>query len=119
MRAKELNEKAATLVMGWTKKKDDVYPDKQYYVEPGEWTDIFNPSSDISDAWMLVEKMLEKGWQARVTSRPDSIEHPWGCCFVEVSNAKPKQDLLRCCSFTKTAPAAITLAAIAAVEKAE
>lgn len=70
---RELDELIATKVMGW--RKEIVYPPTElmppYYIwvnpmDSDNCLPKFNPSTNIADAWEVVEKMLEQGYDMRL-----------------------------------------------------
>ena len=73
----------------------------------GQWSRLPHYSTDISAAWKVVEKMLESNGV-----------YDFGCCnrYGETFSSwfYPNADESYTCSFDKTAPMAICLAALAA-----
>ena len=114
----EMNALVAEKVMGWTRcsNEDCQGCDHPIYLTGGrwivrvpgrDWDDddyIFAPSTGISAAWMVVEKMREMGFMFRLQSFDTvgaEFQQPWG--FFVSSSAT-------------TAPPAICKAALKAVE---
>ena len=106
MTPSKLNELAAVRVMGWRVTEGAWV--KWYSSDDGRKTHSpdWNPATDIADAWRLVEKVAATNpngcWQ--LTRRFDGV---WRCEFFDGK--------LRVAAHNKTAPLAITLAALRAV----
>ena len=109
MNNSEVNRRVAEEVLGWY--FDDVC--KVWYEVVGgglsglpdrKWHHNFNPSENISDAWMVVEK-LRKNHRIDVTSWIDGFQ----CCIID-------NDGESCYKDAESAPLAISLAALEAVK---
>ena len=99
----DIDKRIATEVMGWTQHNEDWMFDGKLE----DWVDIWSPSTDITDAWLVVEKMRELGYAIR-------IENYVNQNIYEVYVYKNDTE---CTGVTReeTAPKAISLAALEAL----
>ena len=114
---KELDALVATEVMGWHG------GNPSWITQEGKCTgwlsrfetdslaEEFNPSTDISAAWQVVEKMKEKYWMAINTSMSSLQETEWGVEWSK-NGVIEKVDFV----LAPTAPLAICRAALLAME---
>ncbi len=102
MTNQEKIERLATDVMGWKENASGMWYDKEgRYLAFEYW----NPFVNIADAWMLVEKMEQKGWLATVRNRSASFHHLKDGLLISSTGIFQG----------KTAPEAITNAALKAI----
>lgn len=107
MTNQEINKEIAEKVMGW---KDGKHPHDDFLNSGWGGGYVFSPSTDISDAWLVVEKMREKGfWFDLNNGEGDS----WDANFEE----KTLIAELHSVRGEKSAPLAICKAALKAIEK--
>lgn len=101
---RELNDLVAVKVMGWK------YIDDLHWKYNGEFVKDgrpFNPSTNIADAWLVAERMIDRGFEYIVTNELFIGRH---CCeFVLKVNRE-----FRISACGDTAPLAICKAALKA-----
>lgn len=109
----ELDRLVAEKVMGWTEGKDFYIHDYSYVnrkalalLKNGEFDGEWSPSTVISDAMEVLERFLT----FELTKNDDEANYRY-CCELYAPYAVPVAEL------AATAPHAICLAALAAVEK--
>ena len=104
----QLNEMAAK-VMGWFvhHRNTALYYPADYTIstKPARFISEWRPSTSIADAWELVEKMAEQG--LRLWPVPDWHNNWQGMCYRQ-------RECLALTSWMKSAPRAITTAALLA-----
>ena len=99
---RELDILVAEKVMGWT--WDEGCKSWAEDILPRGYS--FNPSENIEDAWAVVEKMIEKGFEDFNLD----FEGTWECVFTDYVEAMGR-------AVSETAPHVICLAALEALEK--
>jgi hypothetical protein len=93
---RELDALVATNVMGWTAWASPMTPKGS--TEPDCWRtgdrqsptlriSAFEPSTDIDDAWLVVEAMRAKGWLFALNDRNGETGKPCWCEFADVGYA--------------------------------
>jgi hypothetical protein len=113
---RELDEAVAVKVMGWEVSpvvEGSPYHGGSYVRQGPMWHRLFNPSTDIAEAWRVVERMRELGFWVSVEFDGiacfcawfgwGSVDRPAGQCQTGPECANP------------TAPRAICEAALAAL----
>ena len=82
--------------------------------EPGydEPTFYFAPSTDLQDAWDVVEKMKDKSWLITIQNCHDKTGHNYQWCVI-MANNDPESEAVE--GMASTVPLAICLAALKAV----
>jgi hypothetical protein len=105
----ELDRLVAEKVMGWEYKENEGYP---YYRGKNIGLDIndFHPSTNISQAFEVVEKMIADGW-VEMAMVYKNIEKVWEVEFYKEGISFDGGD-----SFDKSLPRAICIAALMAKE---
>lgn len=79
----ELNELAATVVMGWRKTADEtIYDDAMWFESDGYLEDMprvvdWQPCQNETQAWMLVDKVLAEWEQDKQRVYRFILEHRW------------------------------------------
>ncbi len=85
--------------------------DKLYFDNP---TPSWSPSEEIADAWLVVEKLKADNWRFDITSKfthsPKEPKTEWGAWFTLPPDGIQGE------GYADTAPLAICLAALKAVE---
>ena len=116
----DINRQVAEQVMGfeytlhfYSKSNDDAwswYKDGRFYLEESD----FNPSENISDAWLVVEKMRELKWDFELKTPSQRSIKQNGCkpAWATFANGFTYGD-----SVAETAQLAICKAALEAVRK--
>lgn len=100
----DIDKRIATEVMGW-----DYIPHEGYktdYAGMMPYVTEFNPSTNISDAWLVVERMRELGWIVTIGNEPPDYD----CEFIY-----DRTTSAFICE--ETAPLAICNAALAALSE--
>ena len=107
MSSEELDRAIATEVMGWQDHPSFAFAlDVPGSDEPAyRYKESWSPSTDISHAWEVVEKMRERRWQFN--------RHPESDQWQAIVNCRALRDTKSAC--VETLPRAICLAALAAV----
>lgn len=106
----ELNLAIGVKVMGWHRETDDIDDGGGMYwmvdgiaMEP-DWT--FDPSTDIANAWRVVEKLEELGWLIEMYSQG-------GCWSALLEHTDGARNVTR--KVAETAPLVICTVALVAI----
>lgn len=113
---RELDREVAEKVMGWSIWKKALYPPipTNSGIPPGskslEPVEAPNYSTSISDAWLVVERMMELGWQ--YCELRSELNDVWICLFRKEIEDEP----IHIGYFTEPVAKSICLAALRALE---
>jgi len=125
MNNQDIDELIATRIMGWEKRQAYFHPSNPKYWFDGDSSErqiianAWRPSTNIAQAWEVVEKMIEKGFYINIGT--DDLNQ-FFCALVYGETSIEEdgiQKILKEKVFSaeeKTAPLAICLAALKAVE---
>ncbi len=117
MTNEQLDALVAEKVMGWTFYRQRLHPNHTFLTQtwrtehgsimPSMWT----PTTEIAQAWEVVERMVKLGWNVRIMNYGIAPElpdcEPWRCDFIRVGALSIKA--------ASALPLAICLAALKAV----
>ena len=109
---RQIDAMAAERVMGWVVHHRNTalyYPaDYNISTKPASAISEWRPTTSIADAWQLVEKMRADDYDVQVTARRWTTT-----CYIE------RYESIAAVITNESAPLAITIAALLAVEKKE
>ena len=103
----EMDARVATDIMKWTAERKPGLP--HLWLPPGHFISGWQPSKDISAAWLVVEKMRELGWNLEIGVSFHDANTYAVCCWKD-----PIYDDEH--YIADTAPVAICRAALKAME---
>ncbi len=115
----ELNTLIAEKVMGWTLTEEKGPNSYDYFCwksadgKVGHSNNMFMPSTNIADAWKVVEKLRDKSLQFELRVSPGTL---WIVWVARLSMIPFQEDELLAEAKGDTAPYAICLAALKAIE---
>lgn len=90
-------------------------PGKNWETDKNDWVERWSPSTDISAAWEVVEKMIGDGYNFSAAQSAANGHHP----HAIFTNAKDEEDRDNEWQFEDTFPLAICRAALLAVMETE
>lgn len=103
VKSREIDELIATKVMEYQRVYDKQFKQEGWQIGEKHWTNWFSPSTNIQDAWKVVDKL-------KIAVRPQSDDAPANMKYQAEIDKQPLGNYYE--AFAETAPMAICKVAL-------